>query len=114
MNFSYSIDNHVQVYQDGNTFVNQFITEMNITVLLVCNNQDKSMLAFEKGNDGKYFKITKFDYLKDNIIPIGNNGDRWEGNSKSNIPYGFGKLYDCDGKLVYKRVSRRIETRRQE
>ena len=102
MNFSYCIDNHVQVYQDGNITINQFVTERDLHVILQCNNQDKSMLAFEKENGEKYFSLTKFDYLKENRVLIGENGSRWEGNSNNNNnPCGFGKLYDDVGALVY-------------
>ena len=101
MNFSYCVDNHVQVYQDGNTIFSQFVTGTGLHAILQCNNQDKSMLAFEKKKDDKYFAITKFDYVKENRVLIGENGDRWEGNSNKNSPYGFGKLYDDDGALVY-------------
>ena len=102
MNFSYCIDNHVQVYQDGNIIFSQFVTERDLHVILQCNNQDKSMLAFEKENGEKYFSLTKFDYLKENRVLIGENGSRWEGNSNNNNnPCGFGKLYDDVGALVY-------------
>ena len=76
MNFSYCVDNHVQVYQDGNTFFGQFVTERDLHVIVQCNNQDKSMFVLEKENDEKYFAITKFDYVKENRVLIGENGDR--------------------------------------
>ena len=101
MNFSYYVDNRLQVYQDGDTIFSQFITEKDIHIILQCNNQDKSMLAFEKKKDDKYFAITKFDYVKENRVLIGENGARWEGNSNINSPCGFGKLYDDVGALVY-------------
>ena len=101
MNFSYCVNNRFQAYQDGDIIFNQFITKKDIHVILQCNNQDKSMLAFEKKKDDKYFAITKFDYVKENRLLIGENGDRWEGNSNKNSPYGFGKLFDDDGALVY-------------
>ena len=92
----------MQVYQDGNTIFSQYVTEGDLHVILQCNNQDKSMLAFVKENDEKYFSISKFDYFKENRVLIGENGDRWEGNSNNNnSPCGFGKLYDDVGSLVY-------------
>ena len=102
MSFSRSVDKHWQVYNDEHSTLNQFITEAGTHVLLVCNNQNNEMLVFERENHEKYNRITKFDYLKENRVLIGENGARWEGNAnRNNKPCGYGKMYDDVGALVY-------------
>lgn len=42
-----------------------------------------------------------FEIIMNDIIDLDKNGERWEGPSLNDFPYGFGKLFDGNNKLHY-------------
>ena len=96
-------------------------------ISLILSNRECIVLKFDNGvfmnegfvlNDEKVLnvlgndKIGKISYNKESIIEEGivdlDSGTRFEGRllieGKIGIPFGFGEMYDDDGKLIYKGI----------
>ena len=71
--------------------------------LIECDKEEKSMMVMEKReNDKEWTEINMDEYKQGIVIDLSDKGDRWEGDSLNNSPFGYGCIYNFENQLVYK------------
>ena len=71
--------------------------------LIECDKEEKSMMVNEKReNDKEWNEINMDGYKQGIVIDLSDKGDRWEGDSLNNSPFGYGCIYNSENQLVYK------------
>ena len=71
--------------------------------LIECDKETKSMKVMEKQeNDKEWTKINMDEYKQGRVIDLSDKGDRWEGDSLNNSPFGYGCKYNPENQLIYK------------
>ena len=72
-------------------------------ISIICNTRDLSMLVMVKDlQDNTENTIEQVQFKEFDTIDLSVEGDRWEGSTLRNQPFGFGSFYDCNGYLIYK------------
>lgn len=70
--------------------------------LIECNIEEKSMKVKEKdGNNEDWIEIDIKDLQPHAVLDINNNGERWEGDTLYNKPFGYGFYYSAENSPVY-------------
>ena len=71
--------------------------------LIECDKETKSMKVKEKKeNDKEWTEINMNEYKQGRVIDLSDRGDRWEGDSLNNSPFGYGCKYNSENQLIYK------------
>ena len=71
--------------------------------LIECDKETKSMKVMEKQeNDKEWNEINMDEYKQGRVIDLSDRGDRWEGDSLNNSPFGYGCIYNSENQLIYK------------
>ena len=71
--------------------------------LIECDKEEKSMKVMEKKeNDKEWTEINMDGFIQGRVIDLSDRGDRWEGDSLNNSPFGYGCKYNSENQLVYK------------
>ena len=71
--------------------------------LIECDKETKSMKVMEKQeNDKEWNEINMDEYKQGRVIDLSDKGDRWEGDSLNNSPFGYGCIYNPENQIVYK------------
>ena len=71
--------------------------------LIECDKEEKSMKVMEKKeNDKEWTEINMNEYKPGRVIDLSDKGDRWEGDSLNNSPFGYGCKYNFENQLIYK------------
>ena len=71
--------------------------------LIECDKEEKSMMVKEKReNDKEWNEINMDGYKQGIVIDLSDKGDRWEGDSLNNSPFGYGCKYNPENQLIYK------------
>ena len=71
--------------------------------LIEYDKETKSMKVMEKQeNDKEWTEINMDEYKQGRVIDLSDKGDRWEGDSLNNSPFGYGCIYNSENQLVYK------------
>ena len=100
-NCAYTIGSWKEVLMyDGDVMTYQKVHKEGYTIELSCDISDERMeiqvLPVEQN------KKRKFDIVKNTVIDLNDNGERWEGSLFNKQSFGFGKVYDSTGKLKYR------------
>ena len=72
---------------------------------IVASKSKRRFLSVLYVNEDGNAAPVEFDQEKVEILDIGGFGERWEGPTLSNGPFGWGKRFDEDGELVYEGFS---------
>ena len=71
--------------------------------LIECDKEEKTMKVKEKKGDDKELSEINMDGLKQGVsIDLNEKGDRWEGDSLNNSPFGYGCIYNSENQIIYK------------
>ena len=71
--------------------------------LIECDKEEKYIKVMEKRKNEKEWNEINMDGLIQGIvIDLSDRGDRWEGNSLNNSPFGYGCIYNSENQLIYK------------
>ena len=71
--------------------------------LIECDKETKSMKVMEKQeNDKEWNEINMDEYKQGRVIDLSDKGDRWEGDSLKDSPFGYGCIYNSENQLIYK------------
>ena len=71
--------------------------------LIECDKETKYMKVMEKKeNDKEWNEINMDGFIQGVTIDLSDKGDRWEGNSLNNSPFGYGCIYNSENQLIYK------------
>ena len=71
--------------------------------LIECDKEEKYMKVMEKKENGKEWTEINMDRLQRGVtIDLSDRGDRWEGDSMNNSPFGYGCIYNSENQIIYK------------
>ena len=69
--------------------------------LIECDKETKSMKVMEKQeNDKEWNEINMDEYKQGIVIDLSDKGDRWEGDSLNNSPFGYGCIYNSKNQII--------------
>ena len=72
-------------------------------LLIECDKEEKYIKVMEKKEKRKEWNEINMDGLRRGVtIDLSEKGDRWEGNSLNNSPFGYGCIYNSENQLIYK------------
>ena len=85
---------------------NQYICSSTLSNGLIqwieCDNINKSMKVKTRSeNVVEWNALNLNDLIKDDIIDLSENGERWEGDSLDHLPYGYGRIFNSENQIVY-------------
>ena len=85
---------------------NQYICSSTLSNGLIqwieCDNINKSMKVKTRSeNVVEWNALNLNDLIKDDIIDLSENGERWEGDSLDHLPYGYGCIFNSENQIVY-------------
>ena len=67
-----------------------------------CDKDDKWMKVRERKKENEEWNEINLNGLKHHdIIDLNEKGDRWEGDSLKDIPFGYGCIYNSENQLIY-------------
>ena len=70
--------------------------------LIECDKEEKTMKVKEKKGDDKELSEINMDGLKQGVtIDLNEKGDRWEGDSLNNSPFGYGCIYTSENHIIF-------------
>lgn len=72
-----------------------------VKLLLIANIVTKSLKIELQKKDGVQRGIPLLNQIKNSVIDVSLEGDRWEGDSWNGNPCGWGRYYDCRNLCVY-------------
>ena len=71
--------------------------------LIECDKEEKSMKVMEKKENNKEWnEINMNEYKPGRVIDLSDKGDRWEGDSLKDSPFGYGCKYNSENQIIYK------------
>ena len=71
--------------------------------LIECDKESNTMKVMEKKENGKEWSEINMDRLQRGVtIDLNEKGDRWEGDSLNNSPFGYGCIYNSENQIIYK------------
>ena len=71
--------------------------------LIECDKESNTMKVMEKKENGKEWSEINMDRLQRGVtIDLNEKGNRWEGDSLNNSPFGYGCKYNSENQLIYK------------
>ena len=86
----------------SNIFHSEYL-ENGCVRLIECDKEEKCMKVMEKREKIEEWNEINMDGLRQGIvIDLSEKGDRWEGDSINNSPFGYGCIYNSENQLVYK------------
>ena len=89
--------------EKGSTILHSEYLENGCIRLIECDKEEKSMKVKEKKENNKEWNEINMDGLKQGVtIDLSDKGDRWEGDSLKDSPFGYGCKYNSENQLVYK------------
>ena len=72
-------------------------------LLIECDKEEKYIKVMEKKEKRKEWNEINMDGLRRGVtIDLSDRGDRWEGDSMNNSPFGYGCIYNSENQLIYK------------
>ena len=85
---------------------NQYICSSTLSNGLIqwieCDKINKSMKVKTRSeNVVEWNALNLNDLIKDDIIDLSENGERWEGDSLDHLPYGYGCIFNSENQIVY-------------
>ena len=98
--FVYKIGFEQEVLRvDGDVLIYTINSGCEKKIELQCNLSDRKMEIYSPTVDD--YKRSKFDIVEKDIMDLDDNGERWEGSSFNDCPFGYGRLYNNENKLKY-------------
>ena len=86
----------------SNIFHSEYL-ENGCVRLIECDKETKRMKAIEKREKIEEWNEINMDGLRRGIvIDLSDRGDRWEGDSMKDSPFGYGCIYNSENQLIYK------------
>ena len=86
----------------SNIFHSEYL-ENGCVRLIECDKEEKYMKVMEKQeNDKEWNEINMDGFIQGRVIDLSDKGDRWEGDSLNNSPFGYGCKYNPENQLIYK------------
>ena len=71
--------------------------------LIECDKEEKCMKVMEKREKiEEWIEINMDGYRQGIVIDLSEKGDRWEGDSMKDSPFGYGCIYNSENQLIYK------------
>ena len=101
--YSYGLSGYYSLIVNGPLYYHTEILPDKSVRRIQCNINEKTMeiLLWNKGTSMlKKLKLNKLK--KGSIIDLNDMGERWEGDSLNDKPYGYGCMYDSENRLAYK------------
>ena len=89
--------------KDGNVYSHSEIIDNDIIRIIECDKDEKWMKV--KSHQSNSLECDELDFnevKKGIIIDLNENGERWEGASLKDSPFGYGCLYNENNQLIYK------------
>ena len=89
--------------EKGSTILHSEYLENGCIRLIECDKEEKSMKVMEKRQKIEEWNEINMDRLRRGVtIDLNEKGDRWEGDSLNNSPFGYGCKYNPENQLIYK------------
>ena len=71
--------------------------------LIECDKESNTMKVMEKKENDREWTEINMDRLQRGVtIDLNEKGDRWEGDSLNNSPFGYGCIYNSENQIIYK------------
>ena len=98
--FGYSSCQYLSI--NNTRYLQSELLPENLVREIECDSKEKWMIV--KSHSGKstnWNELDLTDLRRDDTIDLNENGERWEGDSLKDIPFGYGCLYNSENQLVY-------------
>ena len=98
--FGYSSDNFLSI--KNSLYTNSRLVCLDIIQEIQCDLVMKWMFVKERRRYLSNGRMVPLDrVIKNDIINMNDNGERWEGDSLNNLPYGFGSYYNSENQVIF-------------
>ena len=89
--------------KEGNVYSHSEIVDNDIIRIIECDKHEKWMKVKSRQSSSlKWNELDLDDVIKGIVIDLNENGERWEGDSLKDLPFGFGCFYNEENQLIYK------------
>ena len=98
--FGYSSDNFLSI--KNSLYTNSRLVCLDVIQEIQCDLVMKWMFVKERRHylsNGRMIPLDRV--IKNDIINMNDNGERWEGDSLNNLPYGFGSYYNSENQVIF-------------
>ena len=98
--FGYSSDNFLSI--KNSLYTNSRLVNLDVIQEIQCDLVMKWMFVKERRrylSNGRMIPLDRV--IKNDIINMNDNGERWEGDSLNNLPYGFGSYYNSENQVIF-------------
>lgn len=89
----------IELRKNGNFLIYSKGNQYNSIIRLTCNLVEKTMIM-EKNNK-RIEEINYYIIIKEAVVDLSDEGERWEGDLLNGFPFGYGYLYNAENELVY-------------
>ena len=88
--------------EQRNQYICSCILSNGLIQWIECDKINKSMKVKTRSeNVVEWNALNLNDLIKDDIIDLSENGERWEGDSLDHLPYGYGCIFNSENHIVY-------------
>lgn len=101
--YSYGLSGYYSLVVNGPLYYHTEILPDKSIRRIQCNIIEKTMEILLWNKDTSILKKLKLNSLKKgSIVDLSDKGERWEGDSLNDKPYGYGCMYDSENNIIYK------------
>ena len=99
--FGYSSCQYLSI--NNTRYLQSELLPENLVREIECDSKEKWMIV--KSHSGKstnWNELDLTDLRRGDTIDLNENGERWEGDSLKDIPFGYGCIYNSENQIIYK------------